>query len=174
MRTAKEIAVVSLFVALLIGGQLALSMISGIEVVTVLAVTFCYRFGFVRGAVALTAFSLLRCFLFGFMPNVIILYLLFYNILALVFSLLGRAFNRKVSVKAIVCLTVTAVIFTVFFTALDNVVTPMFYGFSNRVWKIYATASFATVIPQVICSAITVPLLSYPLIKIFKTIKLPQ
>lgn len=174
MKTAKEIAIISVFTALLIGGQFVLSFISGIEIVTVLAVTFCYSFGVTRGMVSLTAFSLLRCFLFGFMPNVIILYLVYYNLLAIAFGLLGKAFKKEPCLKGLITLVITAVVFTIFFTALDNVITPLFYGFSKTVWKIYATASFATAIPQIICTAVTVSLLSYPLIKIYKTIKLPR
>ncbi len=66
MRSAKEITILGLFVALLIGGQFVLSGISGIEIVTVLFTSFCFYFGIVRGLVVATAFSLLRCFIFGF------------------------------------------------------------------------------------------------------------
>ena len=69
------------FVALLIGGQFALFAVSGIEIVTVLFASFVFCFGIVRSLIVGTAFSLLRCFVFGFMPNVLILYLIYYNLL---------------------------------------------------------------------------------------------
>ena len=72
MRTAKEIALISVFTALLIGGQFVLSGISGIEIVTVLLLSFSYYFGIRRGLLVANAFSLLRCFIFGFFVNVII------------------------------------------------------------------------------------------------------
>lgn len=72
MRTAKEISLISVFTALLIGGQFILSGISGIEIVTVLLLSFSYYFGITRGLFVANAFSLLRCFIFGFFPIVII------------------------------------------------------------------------------------------------------
>ncbi len=172
MRTAKELSIISVFVALLIGGQFALSFVSGVEIVTVLMVTFCYRFGVWRGCVVGVAFSLLRCFIFGFMPNVIILYLVFYSLLAIAFGLLGIALKKSLSVKALLIIVITAIFFTVLFTALDNLITPLFYSFSKVVWKIYFSASLITMIPQIICTAVTVSVLSFPLIKIYKTIKI--
>ena len=48
-----------------------------------------------------TCFSLLRCLLFGFYPNIIILYLIYYNLFALLFGTLGKKFsafgNREVA-----------------------------------------------------------------------------
>ena len=53
---AKEIAAVAVMCALLIGGQLALSFVSGVEVVTVLLLSFSFTYG--RRAGALTAILL--------------------------------------------------------------------------------------------------------------------
>jgi len=90
MNTAKEIAYCSAAVALLVGGQFLLSGVSGVELVTVLLLVFSYAFGAVRGMAVATAFSLLRTFLFGFFPYVVVLYLVYYNLFALFFGLLGR------------------------------------------------------------------------------------
>ena len=79
MYTAKKIILPGVFTALLLGAQLVLSGISGIELVTVLLLTFAYKYGIKQGLFVANAFSLLRCFLFGFYPNVLILYLLYYN-----------------------------------------------------------------------------------------------
>lgn len=49
MRTAKEIALIGVFTALLISGQFVLSGLSGIEIVTVLLLSFSYYFGIRRG-----------------------------------------------------------------------------------------------------------------------------
>ncbi|MBQ3234979.1 MAG: hypothetical protein IJA97_02345 [Clostridia bacterium] len=172
MKTAKEIAILSVFTALLIGGQFVLSAISGVEVVTVLAVSFFYCFGVVRGAIVATAFSLIRCFLFGFFPNVIILYLIYYNLLAVVFGLIGVAFDRKITVKKMVVIVVVAVLMTALFTLLDNLVTPLFYGFTKTAKKAYFIASLTTMLPQIICATATVSLLFYPLYRIYKSIKI--
>ena len=172
MRTAKEISIISVFVALLIGGQFILSAVSGIEIVTVLSVAFFFCFGVVRGCIVATSFSLIRCFLFGFFPNVVILYLVYYNLLALSFGLLGVAFHKKVDFKKFVVVIFLAVVMTVAFTMLDNLITPAFYGFTLKAKKAYFIASLATMIPQVICALATVSLLFYPLYKIFKTIKI--
>ena len=55
--SAKELAYSAVFVALLIGGQLAFSVLPGVEIVTVLYVAYAYVFGIRRGMVAATAFS---------------------------------------------------------------------------------------------------------------------
>ena len=87
---AKKIAVCAVTVALLIAVQFALSFVSGLELVTVLLLCFCYTFGAACGMLVATAFSLIRCLLFGFMPNVVLLYLIYYNLFALLFGSLRK------------------------------------------------------------------------------------
>ena len=172
MKTAKEISIISVFVALLISGQLALSAVSGIEIVTALTVSFFYFFGLKRGLIVATAFSLLRCIIFGFIVNVVILYLIYYNLLALVIWLASKALKSQTKIKDIVIVTAIAVLMTVLFTIIDNVLSLVMYGLSQNAFKVYVQASLLTMVPQMICVAITVPLLFVPLIKIYKTIKL--
>ncbi len=167
MKAAKEIALVSVFTAILIGGQFVLSGISGVEIVTVLLLSFSYYFGIRRGLFVANAFSLLRCFIFGFFPTVIILYLVYYNLFVLAFGLLGIKFKKEINVKKLILIVIAAVFMTAFFTALDNVITPLYYGFSIDAMKAYAVASLTAVIPQVICAIITVTLLLPVLIKIY-------
>lgn len=87
---AKDIAAVAVMTALLIGGQFVLSPVAGVEVVTVLLAAFSFSYGVRAGVLAATAFALLRCFIFGFYPSVIVLYLIYYPLFALIFGLLGR------------------------------------------------------------------------------------
>ena len=108
MRTAKEIALISVFTALLIGGQFVLSGISGIEIVTVLLLSFSYYFGIRRGLLVANAFSLLRCFIFGFFVNVIILYLVYYNFFVVVFGILGAKFKKELNMKLLVLIVIIA------------------------------------------------------------------
>lgn len=168
MRTAKEIALIGIFTAILIGGQFALSGITGVEVVTVLLLGFSYCFGVKDGVAAATAFSLLRCFIFGFFPTVIILYLIYYPLFAVVFGLLGKKFRCGFDLKIHSVLLAVACIMTALFTALDDLITPLYYGFSLSTAKAYAVASLAAVIPQLICTIATVALLLPVLLKIFK------
>ena len=67
MVSAKKIILSGVFTALLIGGQLVFSAVAGIEIVTVLLLTFAYKYGIVQSMFVANAFSLLRCFIFGFM-----------------------------------------------------------------------------------------------------------
>ena len=69
-------------------------MVSGVELVTVFLLAFCYVYGARCGCCVATAFSLLRCFLFGFYPDVILLYLIYYNAFALLFGTTGRRGGR--------------------------------------------------------------------------------
>jgi len=167
MGAAKEIALVSVFTALLIGGQFVLSGISGVEIVTVLLLSFSYYFGIKRGLLVANAFSMLRCFIFGFFPTVIILYLIYYNFFVVVFGLLGIRFKKELNVKKLVVLVLVAVLMTAFFTGLDDIITPLYYRFSIDAMKAYAVASLTALIPQVICTIVTVTLLLPILIRIF-------
>lgn len=162
----KDCAYIAVFVALTITAQLCLSFIPGVEVVTVLFVAFSFAFGCRRGVAAATAFSLLRQLIFGFYPTVLVLYLTYYNLLALLFGFLGRWSN--LTLKKLIILTAIACLCTLCFTILDNIITPLWYGYSKRAFKIYFYASFSFMIPQIICTAVSVGVLFYPLVKIFK------
>ncbi|MBO5737364.1 MAG: hypothetical protein J6S04_06105 [Clostridia bacterium] len=162
----KDCAYIAVFVALTIAAQLCLSFLPGVEVVTVLFVTFSFVFGCRRGVAAATVFSLLRQLIFGFFPTVLVLYLIYYNLLALLFGFLGRW--SKLTPKNIILLTFTACLCTVCFTMLDNLITPLWYGYSGKVLKIYFYASFSVMIPQVVCTAVSVGVLFFPLVKIFQ------
>ena len=72
MEKTRFVVRVAMCVALLIGGQMALSGISGIEIVTVMLLCFCFHYGIRHGIAVATTFSLLRCFFFGFQVNTIV------------------------------------------------------------------------------------------------------
>ena len=171
MRAAKEIAPNGVFTALLIGGQIVLSGISGVEIVTVLLLSFSYYFGIRRGLFVANAFSLLRCLIFGFFPNVIILYLVYYNLFVLAFGLLGIRFKKELNLVIHIILVIAACIMTIIFTGLDDIITPLYYRFSIDAMRAYALASLTAVIPQVICTIVTVSFLLPILNRVFGNIK---
>lgn len=171
MRAAKEIALNGVFTALLIGGQIVLSGISGVEIVTVLLLSFSYYFGIRRGLFVANAFSLLRCLIFGFFPNVIILYLVYYNLFVLTFGLLGIRFKKELNLVIHIILVIAACIMTIIFTGLDDIITPLYYKFSIDAMRAYALASLTAVIPQVICTIVTVSFLLPILNRVFGNIK---
>lgn len=234
---SKEIAYVAVACAALLGGQYIFSFFSGVEIVTLLFICFCYVFGIRRGFLLAASFSLLRCFIFGFQPNVIILYLIYYPALAAGFGGLGHvrqaafkscplwlaltvnalllslciacalvcaldllkisrlyratayallwtvfalclalciAFDalfaakrifKKDAAQALKIITVTAfaIVFTVCFTLLDDVITPLMYGYSRITALAYFYASFTAMLPQTVCAAVTVFTLFLPL-----------
>lgn len=166
IKTAKECAYLAVFVALVIAAQLCLAVLPGVEVVTVLFVTFSFAFGWKMGMAAATAFTLVRQIVFGFFPVVLILYLVYYNALALTFGLLGK--KAKATPKNLVWLTAIACLGTVCFTLLDNVLTPLWYGYTARAAKLYFYASLPFMIPQTICTAASVGILFLPLVKAFR------
>ncbi len=168
MKSAKFIIIPAIFIAILIGGQLALSAVSGIEIVTVLFLTFCFKYGVRQGLLVATAFSLLRCLIFGFFPAVLVLYLVYYNLFALVFGGLGNLYKREYSIKAHVILILVAIGMTVAFTLLDTLITPAFYGYTLSAQHAYFIASLYTMVTQIICVLITTLLLFPPLLKILK------
>ncbi len=165
-RSAKECSFLATFVALVIAAQLVLSAVPGVELVTVLFIAYSFSFGVRRGMLAATAFSLLRCLLFGFFPTVLALYLIYYNFLAFTFGCLGKR-KWKNAVKQLLIVTPIACVSTAIFTGIDNVLTPLWYGYTAKAWKLYALASLYFMIPQLVCTAITVATLFFPLTKAF-------
>ena len=163
MKTAKSIILPSIYTAILIGGQFVLSGISGVELVTVLFLAFCYKYGVKQGLLVANAFSLLRCFVFGFFPNVILLYLIYYNIFAIVFGLFGNACKNAYGKKKHTTTILLALPMTALFTLIDNILTPLLYGFTRQAAKAYFIASLYAVLPQLLCSLVTVTWL-FPII----------
>lgn len=171
LRTAREIAFIGVMTALLIVAQVSLGAIGGVEIVTPLFLCFCVVFGVWRGMATATAFSLIRCFIWGFFPTVIVLYLVYYNLFAIVFGLLGKTTHKMKVPIAIAVLTVCACAMTVLFTMTDNVITPLMLGMNLKATKMYFTSSLPFMARQTICAAITVPILYYPVYRAFKGIK---
>ena len=157
-------------VALLIGGQMALSGVSGIEIVTVMLLCFCFHYGVRHGIAVATTFSLLRCFFFGFQVNVIVLYLVYYNLFALFFGWLGKRITGRISLPKLCVIVASAMVFTVLFTMLDNVITPLIFAFHTNAAAVYFAQSLYALVPQTICTMATVSILFVPLTKILQKI----
>ncbi len=163
-----------MFAALLVGAQFVLSGVAGVEIVTPLLLSFCLFFGPLPGVFVSTAFTFARCLFFGFHPPAVILYLVYYNLFAVLFGLLGRRLGNKPRVPAYVLLTVLAVVCTALFTLLDDLITPLFYGFTGKQMYAYFLASFAIMVPQCICTALTVPCLLPPLLTVYHYLPLAE
>ena len=170
MQKTKFIVRVAVCVAMLIGAQLALSGITGIEIVTVMMLCLCYCYGIQAGVAIATVFSLLRCLVFGFQVNVIVLYLVYYNLFAVFFGWLGPRFTGKISFLKHGVIVVAAMVFTVCFTLLDNVITPLIHGFHANAAKVSFLQSLTAVIPQTVCVMVTVAALFIPLTKVIRKI----
>ena len=174
--TAKELARIALFVGLSIGVQYAFSALPGVEAVTLLFAVFAFVYGCVRGCVAAVAFALLRQLLFGFFPTVMLLYLLYYPLLACVFGLLGRWVRgwkggAKTEVMAVVLAVALACVCTAAFTMLDNLLTPWLLAYTPKAAEVYFKASIPTMLLQMACAAISVGTLFYPLTKAFYALR---
>lgn len=170
-RSAKEIAYTGVTVALLIGGQLAFSAVSGVEIVTAVFALYCLVFGVLRGVVVATAFSLVRCLVFGFFPQVILLYLIYYNLFAIVVGIIGILVKGKSDVIKIIILTFACVALVGCFTAIDNLLTIWLLKLPKVAIKIYVAQSVPVAVAQMICAFITVPLFYFPLHKVFSIAK---
>ena len=164
-RSAKECAFVAVFVGTVIAAQLALAALPSIELVSVLFISYAFVMGIARGTLAATAFSLLRQLIFGFYPTILILYLVYYNSLALFFGFLGQHLkNTKTNLPV---LLLFSCIFTPFLTLLDCVITPLWYGYTQRALKAYFFAALPVCFLQIACVAVSVLLLFPPLSKTF-------
>ena len=166
MHSAKECAYLAVFVGLIIAVQVVLSWIPGVELVTVMFVSYAFSMGVKRGMIAATVFSFLRQFVFGFFPTVLVLYLVYFNALAFVFGVIGRKEGKRLwGIVLFACAG------TVCFTLFDNLIGLVWYGYRGRVAKAYMLASLPFMIPQVICTAVSVAVLFQPLIRLFKGLK---
>ncbi|MBR3864222.1 MAG: hypothetical protein IKJ19_03780 [Clostridia bacterium] len=169
--TAKECAFMAVFVALLIASQFILSAIPGIELVTMLFISYSCAMGSKRGMLCATAFSLLRQFIFGALPTVLILYLIYYNLLTFTFGKIGK--NLNIKLKNVILIVILACAFTALFTLLDDIITPLYNGYSPKATKLYFYASLPVMSSQVICTAISSACLFVPFFKVFKGVKKP-
>lgn len=167
-KSAKEIAYLALFSALVIGGQYALSAIPGVEIVTVLFVSYSFCMGKSRGMCAATTFSLLRQIVFGIFPTVLILYLVYFNFLAFLFGWLGNV-SRKTGRTRLWLVTLLACLCTAFFTLLDWGISSIWFGYTWKAAKAYLLGSVSFALPQILCSLLTVGYLFLPLCKVFQT-----
>ncbi len=170
MMKTKFIVRVAMSVALLIAAQMALTAVSGVEIVTVILLCLSFYYGIRTGLAIATTFSLLRCFFFGFQVNVIVLYLIYYNLFTLFFGWLGKHFRGKISLVRLSVVVASAVVFTILFTLLDDVITPLIFGFHKNAAKVYFLQSLTAMIPQSICTVVTVSALFAPLLRVLRRI----
>ncbi len=168
-RSGKECAYLAVFVAMVIAAQLALSLVPGVEVVTLLFVSYAFVFGVRRGLIAATAFALLRQIVFGVYPTVLVLYLVYFNGLAVLFGLLGK--TVKNTLRSLWWLVLVACLCTVCFTMLDNLITPLWLRYTERAWKAYFMASLPFMVPQLLCTGVSVGVLFLPLQRVFRLVK---
>lgn len=166
--SAREVAYVAVMTALLIAAQYALAAVAGIELVTALFLPFCTVFGVRRGCMVATCFSLLRCLLWGFAVNVIALYLIYYNLFALVFGLLGRALRTLSPPRRLVCTAVAAAFMTACFTLVDDLVSPLILGMR---FAPYFYASLAVLAVQPAFAAASCAVLYLPLERALRTLR---
>ncbi len=163
-RSAKEVARTAVFLAAVIGVQYAFAALPFVEAVTLLFACYAYVFGVRRGGIAAVLFSLLRQLLFGFYPVVLILYCVHFSCLALVFGSLKKLCPWT-GWRLLLLAVGVAVVCTVAFSLLDNLLTPLWYSYSARAAKAYFVASLPFMLGQSVCVAVTVGGLFLPLTK---------
>lgn len=169
VRSGKECAYLAVFVALVIAAQLMLAAVPGVEVVTLLFVCYSFVFGVRRGVIAATAFTLLRQLVFSFSPTAFILYIVYFNGLAALFGWLGHVVKKPT--VSLWWLVLVACACTACFSLMDGIITPIWYAFSKRATEAYFMATLPFMIPQIICTALSVGILFLPLQKAFSIIK---
>ena len=167
--SAKELARTSVFVATVIGAQYALAAVPFVEIVSLLFACYAYAFGAVRGGVAAVVFALLRQLLFGFYPVVLVLYLVYFPLLCLAFGLLGKSSLSGWRLLALA--VVVAVLCTACFTLFDNVLTPLYHGYTQKAARLYFKASLPFLIGQTVCVGVSVAVLFLPLTKALLFVK---
>lgn len=171
MDTTKECALIATFVALIIALQLALSAVAGVELVTPLFAVFSFVMGVRRGVITSIAFCLLRTLIFGFFPSVFILYIVYYPLFALGMALLGKGLQGCTVVKKTLFSILAVCVFTVLFTLLDDVITPLVLRYTLEMAKGYFFASLPVMGVQMLSTTIATAFLFIPLYKVFAYVK---
>lgn len=164
----RDLALIAMFSALLVGVQVALGFVAGVELVTATLVLFASVFGAKRGVTVAVVFSLLRCLIWGFYPTVIVLYLVYFPLLALSAAVCGKI---KDDDARYIVTVIVSVVMTICFTLLDDVITPLIMGFNNKAWLAYFYASLPTMLTQSICTVVSVLILFPPLYKLLNKMK---
>jgi hypothetical protein len=171
MKKTKDLVIAALGAAMLVGVQLILSGIAGVEMVSALLLCFAYSLGALRGVTIATLFSVVRCFVFGFHINVLILYLVYFNLFSLFFGWLGKRTERQTDLKMTIIVSITALLFTVGFTFLDVAITGVMYGFNPSALGVYLTASLYTMLLHLASVLVTSLVFFTPLVRVIEKIK---
>ncbi|MBQ2769295.1 MAG: hypothetical protein IJF44_04925 [Clostridia bacterium] len=169
IKTAKECAYIAVFVALVIAAQLVLAALPGIEVVTVLFISYSFVFGACRGGIAAVAFAFLRQLVFPFSETVLILYLVYFPLLGGLFGFLGHWVKKPLF--SLWWLLPIAVACTAAFNLFDGWFTPLWYGMQGEAARAYFISSLPFMLPQLACTAVSMLFLFVPLQRAFRLIK---
>ena len=153
---AKKIALVGISAATVECAKLALAALPNVEVVTLLTALYGYTFGWL-GVCASIVFVCIEPLIWG-VNTWVVLYFIYWPLLALVFMLLG-----KLKIKNRLALTSVAVILTVFFGILSSLIdVGLFSGyFDNFLYRfsVYYLRGLPFYIAQVVTNAIAFPTL---------------
>ncbi len=169
IKSAKEIAELAAFVAVIIAAQWVLSFLMGVEVVTLLIAVYSFSRGAKRGMVVVTIFSALQQVLFGIYIPSWIEYLLCFNGLALCFGGWGK--KIRYPLRNLWWLTIVACLFTMARILLDDVLSPLWFQMSREAAKGYFLSSLPVLGINTLCTAVTVGVLFIPLHNAFRLIK---
>lgn len=168
IQKTKEVAYTAVFTALLIGAQIVLSGVAGVEIVTALFFSYAFMLGGKRASLAGVAFAFLRQLIFGFYVNVFLLYVIYFPIAGIAFGWMGK---RGKPVERFPWAIVVAIVCAFLFTLIDDVVTPLWYGFGGGQTIAYFYASIPIMLMQAVSVGITMAVGFLPLCKAFGIIK---
>ncbi len=133
MQTSKKIAVIALMSATLTGGKMAMSFIPNVEPVSILLALYAYVFGIFYALPCAIVFVTTETFIWG-VNTWVISYFIYWPLLAIVFSLLGK---RKAKLWQTI---LTAVLMTLLFGVLTSLVdVGLFMGRFDNFWARFAT-----------------------------------
>lgn len=167
-KAARAAALVGIMAASIECAKLALAAIPNVEVVTLLIAVYSYVFG-AFGVLASLIFVLIEPLIWGF-GTWFISYLIYWPLVALVFSALGA---RGVSGRVIP--TVFAVILTILFGVISSFVdVGIFSGsFDNLFYRfsVYYLRGIGFYLAEIITNAVLFPLLFLPITRLLSKIK---
>lgn len=91
-----------------------------------------------------------------------------FDALLLIQKQCGKDYSR---ILRVIAFTTCAALCTVSFSLLDDAITPLFYGYSRSAALAYFYGSFVAMLPQTVCTIVTVGLLFLPVTSLLDKVK---
>lgn len=163
----KDICHIAIMSAMLSAVKNVLAAVANVELVTLLLLVYTLTLGYRKTILASFIFVITEVFIWGF-GSWVLIYIIYWPLLVTVLALLGRI--KKHTVVFAIC---GAILMTVLFGVISTAIEIIFMGANTlelflRFYKYRYLSGVAFFLTHIISNAIILPILTMPLLKLFK------